>query len=377
MSTSYEARNVHANSLQLANDSSLLGSDIIGSMRDTPIGSSFSGTLEWSDGAWNPGADDPIKQRLLLSCYVLDSQHHTLFGRPRTGYLGILNTRSTEQGELVFSPVPVVGTGWYEQVHAAVSALQNTSRVSADSLDAFRQILTLASTMEFSEECQRTDIHSPLTFQQSPRIQFAYHIIMLLKHIPVRDLLAVAGESWVGGTSEKLASQQEFTSSQLVARDWAKGYTPVAESYTQDERPEIRVNVAVRHALALLGLHHRQPRSGWLWQEWALYLAALVIWAKTYALRDEADIRSRTRLSIPSPTEPTIPPHTLEQTVLGFAQKGLPNSGPRWEDAKCVLLWTKGQIEKVDVPHNCGLTNGALDVLGKLVVRGWEGGWFG
>ena len=77
------------------------------------------------------------------------------------------------------------------------------------------------------------------------------------------------------------------------------------------------------------------------------------------------------------PTFPSDDFHCMSLTKRYHLLAAATNSDINLEQAKTVLLWTKARIETVDIPHNCGLTNGALDVLGKLATRGDEAGWFG
>jgi hypothetical protein len=255
----------------------------------------------------------------------------------------------------------------------------NLDETGQDTYDAFQSMLMMASLVDGADldnpsyGVDRNTLLSPMLsrLEQSPRTKLAYHAFMLCKNTPVRDLLGVAGESWV--MAEKLSSQAEYTAAQIETRHWAKGVLDSTAEFNS-EGGRVRVSNAVRHALTILELHLNHPKTGLLFQEWAVYLASVVLWARTYVTAGK--LEQGRRLSVANLSERRLSLHELDQelpSVLTAATNGDINL----EQAKTVLLWTKARIETVDIPHNCGLTNGALDVLDKLAARGSEHGWFG
>lgn len=245
--------------------------------------------------------------------------------------------------------------------------------------DVFQSMLMMASLgdntgMDSPQYASNsTTEFTPLlsTMEQSPRMKLAYHTFMLCKHTPIRELLAVAGESWV--MAEKLTNSADYTASQIESSQWATGCADSAINFTMEiERTPVKK--AVRHAFKILELHLNHPKTGLLFQEWAVYLACVVVWARAYVTSSRAQLAPR--LAIPTSVQPRLSPHELDKSVSAVIAAGA-HSEMNIDQAMKILRWAKARIENVDIPHNCGLTNGALDVLGKLVSRGCEEGWFG
>jgi hypothetical protein len=332
------------------------------------------------------------KQRLLAACYILDSQHATLFGRSRTTcYLGAG----------MDLPFPTSLVSWdgqrlpkkrlepHDRVWQALDGGNIDESAQQRPYDVFQSMLMIACLTDSSNEGDAgfypSDPNKDLApvigaMQPSAQIKLAYNTFMLCKHTPIRDLLAVAGESWV--MAEKLSKQADFVASQVEARHWAsaEGYAPNFHDAIVDGEQGSPVQKAVRHALRIIDLHMNHPKTGLLYQEWSIYLAAVVIWAhahvSTTSRTTDHLMQQRPRLSVPNPLQPNVSAFEIEQTVSAVVANASRTEIDE-EEARRVLLWTKSAVEKVDLPHNCGLTNGALDVLGKLVMRGNEEGWFG
>jgi hypothetical protein len=338
-----------------------------------------------------PGLDGKCKQRLLVACYVLDQQHAMLFGRQRTDCLGTsVNGLSgqtlpwirsqqywdapTKSHAQLFAMKVAAGCLAYDQMFEAISDASALTENASWPQDAFRSMAMLGCVTDPTSDLRvcgfpMDDLSDPdallFAFEQTPRMRLAYHTFMLCRHTPVRDLLAVAGESWV--MAEKMSSQSQFVDAQIMVRDFVSA--PIADV----KRPESPVHFALSHALAVLDIHRKHARTGLMFQEWSIYLAAVLIWARAYVSSEQT--RPLPRLSIPNPTETKLSPHELENSVAAVIAAGA-GASLTWNEAKNVLSWTKSKIEQVDVPHNWGLTNGALDVLGKLLTRGNEQGWF-
>ncbi|KAF2169137.1 hypothetical protein M409DRAFT_20364 [Zasmidium cellare ATCC 36951] len=352
----------------------LLANDISAMMPtpvDTPIeGGSFGDDL---------GADAASKQRLLLTCFTLEQQHSMLFGRlPTDCFAGTSQDLPFPSSQLQWDAVPGHEAGApiedtaYERISDALKAASYMTEPAIAPHDAFQSTLLMAcmcqslnGILEWTDGM--TDPPMLLAAEQSPRCRLIFHTLMLCKNAQIRDLLAVAGESWV--MAEKLSTQAEHTAAQIEIRDWA------SKSFAEDIPAfgfEVPVQRALSHAFSILAIHQQHPRTGVLFQEWAVYLAAVVIWARVYVSRVDG---RHPRLSIPNATEPRPSPSELNQSAAALIQRAAtPLMG--WNESRTILLWAKMKIEKYDVPHTCGLTSGALDVLGKLVTRGNEDGWF-
>lgn len=329
------------------------------------------------------------KQRLIAACYILDSQHATLFGRKRT---------SCYSGAGMDLPFPASLVSWdgqrrgqqrlepHDRVWQALDGGSMDEPAHQRPYDVFQSMLMIACLTDSSNESDGFYPSDPSkdlapivgAMQQSAQIKLAYNTFMLCKHTPVRDLLAVAGESWV--MAEKLSKQADYVASQMEARNWADAaaYPTDFTASGLDDEQQPPVRKAVRHALRIVELHMNHPKTGLLYQEWSIYLAAVVVWAHAHVSSALPMQLQRSRLSVPdaSPPNVNLSAHEIEQTVTAVVGGG-GRGTVDLEEARRVLLWAKAAIEKVDLPHNCGLTNGALDVLGKLVARGTEDGWFG
>ncbi|KAK3651547.1 hypothetical protein LTR56_005689 [Elasticomyces elasticus] len=317
------------------------------------------------------------KQRLLIACYTIDQQHAMLFGRQRTecmnGYMTGLSLPFVQPQSYwdasqnipheIWTPKDTEAVPQHGQVYEALASVSMMTTQSKSAYDALRSTLLLSSLTDPDNDLQACgiamdDTTDPsfmlLAVEQSPRMRLTYYTLMLCRHTPIRDLLAVAGESWVLG--EKLASQAQYVGAQLSARDWARGSVDM----------ECPVQSAVHNALRILEIHLKHPKTGSLYQEWSVYLATIVIWARAY-VTDSEPKRGSHSVDRPSAWE-------LEQSVIATIAAGSNTSIER-DAAKNVLLWTKSKIEQ-NVPHNSGLMNTALDVLGKLVTKGDDEGWF-
>jgi len=366
---------------RLAGDHQALSQDTANWLHDNPM--QTNDFMEESyEGAFG-NLDAKCRQRLLIACYILDQQHATLFGRLRTTCMVVpgMNLPFARSQDYWDAPPEQqleiryqrqsAGIPCYDQVFQAMSALPSMTETAEEPHDTFRSSLMLACFADPNNDleaygCAPDSDMVPsnilLAIEQSPCMRLAFHTHMLCKYTPMRDLLCVAGESWC--MAEKLSSLEEYSRAQKVALDWAKG------TITEPGSDTASVQRALYHARQILDIHRKHPKTGLLYHEWAIYLAAVVFWARAYCCP-----RRRPRLSIPSPTEPRKSMHELEKTVSVLIDGE--TTMITWNEAASVLLWTKTQIDKVNVPHNCGLTNGALDVLGRLATRGNEGSLFG
>ncbi|KAK3678959.1 hypothetical protein LTR78_001412 [Recurvomyces mirabilis] len=374
---------------RLVHDPEALGLNMGTSLFDSPISTRHA--FEEVNVCDDATHDVQSKQYLLAACYILDQQHSLLFGRPAMQCMANANNSLTGltlpfpraqpndvEQETYQDPFSKYDPsfGQCEQVYEALSTAASIATPPDQRHDAFQSMLLLACSIDPANNVQSYGLqiderNDPttllLSLEQVPRTQLAYHTFMLCRHTPVRDLLAVAGESWV--MAEKMGSQAQYMASQMVARSWA--------SRTAGEHCNIMnrmpIQLAYFHALQILQLSAKHANTGLIFHDWSIYLAAVVVWAAAYIAHERPG--RKPRLSIPSPTVPQLSAFELEKSVKAILAAG-PQAVVGRKEAKHVLLWVKSRIEKVDVPHVCGLTNGALDVLGKLVTRGDEDGWF-
>lgn len=332
--------------------------------------------------------DLACKQNLLLTCYLVDHQHSTLFGRQLTNCLevsglGLPFPRSQQDWDE--SSGPSLQPLWPQTLSGALSETIGIDAASDQPHDTFQSSLMIACLTDLDINPSICGVNlddgseNPSilpTLDPSAHTRMAYHVAMLCRHSPVRELLAVAGESWV--MAEKLCSQAEFTLAQTTAHEWASGVHPLEPQDLLDQPTSMPQ--ALFHARKILGIYATQPRTSLQYQEWSIYLSSLVIWARAYvSTTTSPDPTKISRLSIPNPLQRQSSPseeREAEQSVAALLRAGSSSPiGPR--EARHVLLWTKTRIEQVDAAHECGVTNGAVDVLKKLLLRGDEPGWFG
>ncbi|KAK4967519.1 hypothetical protein LTR66_011952 [Elasticomyces elasticus] len=337
------------------------------------------------------------KQRLLLACYLLDYQHSSLFGRapleqsselsrtelPFPQTTPIWDATPGDDNRCIIDAWGVQHAIVYETISEAIDGATMMQVPPSHLHDAFQSLIMMAWSCK--DDVPAIDVvgypdpdHLLQTVQDSPSIKVAYHVSMLTRNTPVRDLLAVSGESWV--MAEKLTSSDLYIQSQIAVRSWAGQTTGTAYSAypRMSSSNEVAVNRAVYHALELLRLFSdsNDAMTGLLFDEWSIYLASLVLWARSYATSTNVQSSRRVSVSIPQPSEPRTP--HIDQ-AMGAILLSATHEDSAWMSDKStgvVLQWTKQRLERVGPPHNCGVTNGALDVLGKLVCRGAEEGWF-
>lgn len=328
-------------------------------------------------GAFDGGLEQESRKRLLAAYYLLDCQHATLFGRstittvslspdslPFPRHQGLWDTMLTQQ----FTPYGYdPDAPSYELMLQARMAAESSSGMSDAPHDLFGSMMLLAGMTEDPQlnasaigTEERTCAFKSVA-ERSPRTNLAHHATMLCKHASIRDLLAVAGESWV--MAEKMRSQADYSAAQISVKSWAGGFDDESSnSY-----------LALKHALNIIKIHQQCTKIGLLFDEWALHLASTVIWARAFTSMEH---HRHPRLPVSSSDEPRASSHELNRCVSRILQAGA-DASIAWEDAKGLLLWSKVKLERANASHACGLTNGALDVLGKLILRGDEEGcWF-
>lgn len=364
---------------QLANDDGLFLSSIGDEMNLSSANTYATGSLNELMKSPLLSQGSEIKRRLLLACFVLDQQHALLFGRRRT---------SCSHGRPMDFYLPKSQVDW-DSASAPTNdwAKDDTTdriwqavdrKTLADShqepYDAFQSMVLLACILYPEPDSNAWDCETGMSrlqpmLRNSPALQLTYETFMLCHHTVVRDLLGVVGESWI--MAEKMCSEADFTMSQIECRHWALTVTGKDVSGIPEEQSSIEH--AAAHALQILAIHRAHPKTGLIFQEWAVYLSAIVIWAKAYASPAAAEDRKKRVTS--NSTLAELSPLEIELTVGAYISAGS-DRPPTMADAMAILAWVKSGIERVDIPHNCGLLNGAVDVLGRLLVRGEDERWF-
>jgi len=309
------------------------------------------------------------RQRLLAAYYILDQEQSTLFGRRRTDVpdfspasLSLPQPLHIWDSDLAFHNGPYdQADGWrYERLGNL--GQYDASPSATGYFDVFVASLTLAysSDTEMLVPTEPRSVPSNLDLYTPPsnssHIDLARHTFALCNSVPIRALLAAAGESWV--MAEKLSLYADYKACQQTLKLWTS-------TSTSD---------AFAHALKIIHLHRAHPKTTCLYHEWSLHLATLVLWACTYARRLSS---KPLRLSIPLSTEveAAVPAHELDKALTNLLQAGTDGQW-MWDDAKCVVAWAKTRIEKTGSVRFCGVVSGAVDVLKAIMARGDEDGWF-
>ncbi|KAL9088023.1 MAG: hypothetical protein Q9165_006364 [Trypethelium subeluteriae] len=324
------------------------------------------------------------KRRLLTLCYLLDSQKRSLF--PQS-----LEHEQVSGLNLPFLPSSECWDGstaedvaqWRQESaeFSYVSEILNgtvaPSSHTIEPFDPVRSALLIAVAKETDPR-----LLDPSRLAPQPSTQLLYLATLLAHCTPLRALLAIAGESWVMG--EKLPSLAEYESLRASLRLWATADESGHGTISNNTTTSLSQNsaTALTTALRILRLELNRPpaeaRAATLVEQWAVYLAALVLWARMYAVvhalppgqGQQQQGEKGFGHGTPSMGSETaqIPVHT----TLAKVEAG------RWEDVVKgrgvvgVLTWVRGKING----SSNGLVVEAVLVLGKLVERGSEEEWF-
>ncbi|RMY63900.1 hypothetical protein D0863_10202 [Hortaea werneckii] len=272
--------------------------------------------------------DVTCEQRLLSMCYILDQSNAAFFGRFQANCLAVpgyslpfpqaasLWDVSPKQQLDADSQGCAASMPSFDIVSHALETLSNTPANAKPELDAFQLELLIASVsgkntgadVFGSFSARPIDELSLVSASEvSPHIRLTYHLHMLCRSTPVQSLLSVASEGWcVGG---KLNSHGNYNKAQADAEEWAKA------TASRHGEPTA-IDQASSHARNVLAIHRTYPRTGLLYQEWALFLSAIVIWARAYVSFNSGRRRPRLSISIPDPHWTKHSKLNMEKTVL-------------------------------------------------------------
>ena len=237
------------------------------------------------DGDWIRWIDLSSQQRLLQCCYILETQQTTLLARTHTRSL-INNT-----GYNLPFPVPTDlwdaqnANAWAmtaSQYGHLPSTLYEMNQMGAPALDRFQSSFLIAAHYNHFE--------NPSPYLSPSRIQDIDHLVdsslitqhhlltaKLLQATPIRELLAVSGESWI--LSEKVTSMRSFSDYRSTVKTWVtKLWNTNADSGSQIVKDALKAAVSILRQ-ALLD----EDLSVEFGVEMGLYYAVLVIWAVTVA----------------------------------------------------------------------------------------------
>ncbi|KAK5081969.1 hypothetical protein LTR05_007111 [Lithohypha guttulata] len=236
--------------------------------------------------------ENEARRRIFHACSILDMQQVVLFGERPT----------------IITHVPAVGQDFNAQeglelpcgealwncpfeewaANALIASPMNISTARKNyrttTLDDFsffqHQIIYANSTAPqrcLDEECSPTQGSGLLG-----RTRFNYHVFQMAKYMPVRAILAVAGDSWLLG--KKIESESDYDQAKSVVREWV--------NMTKTATPSEQVADFIRahwHALKVLrtiiNLEDKKApfrTTHMLHEDWAVYLATLVCWIRGY-----------------------------------------------------------------------------------------------
>jgi len=230
-----------------------------------------------------------VWQRLLTSCYVLESQQAMLLARvPQT---------SLYQQAGVDLPFPAHSLVWdaatlddwvvATQQHASSPkcVFEVTHAPVIVPCDPFQSSILIAVFYNWSEIASPY-INAPVTedidhildpsFTTKQRLLTA----KLLQVTPIRALLAVSGESWI--LFEKVPSQQAYNRFKTTLRTWVSQVW----SSPEDASQPVASKEAMRLAIQILHMALEEQPEGFelnMGSDMGVYFAALVLWAATTA----------------------------------------------------------------------------------------------
>lgn len=301
--------------LQFGENFRIITSNIVDNV--SALAQSESATYE----RWGQWVELSTQQRLLLCCYILESQQATLLARNSQPSLIQLSGFDL--------PFPAYSALWdatnpsdwamaaQQYVHQPY-VYQITPDMTATALDCFQSSLLIAA--HYNHFSNPAPYLAPPPFvaidhllDSSPITKHLLLTAKLLQVTPIRALLAVSGESWI--LSEKVPSPQAFSNYKTTLRTWVTGlWTNVAEQHTPiKEALKLSIEI-LQHALAQPA-HTLRLELG---ADMGLYFAALTIWAVTVAANTRINLpqtqnqphRFQSHSPLPSnPTYPSTPTH--------------------------------------------------------------------
>lgn len=287
------------------------------------------------------------KRRLLLACYALEVQQNLFFG----------SHRPVSDKNL---PVPCCKALWeaknLEEWQYLASQESHDTRSLADALaasyagestitDSFLLNVAIAhSSHSAMVDPTGSSPAAPQPDSQTPASLFAVDAATLALSSPVLELLAVSGETFVLG--QKLATQDQYHEAFEELKNWAASERSLP---------------ALQAAARLFTMALQQERIGLIYEDWALMLAGLVLWA-CVMWPQQQKIQGRV-----SP----LPPHgiaELTKRAVNVAsgqpeQAWLEGRAMSWGSARACLAFVRQRVD-----GRIGwLVQDACGVLGKLI----------
>lgn len=289
--------------------------------------------------------DQETRRRLLLACYSIESQQAALVERHRNPtYLNMSMPCSAELWEAPDSST------WQQQLinhePAYPTCLYDAMTNSRNLDDPFIASIMIAFLASHGETIT-PEPTALATITSSPQGALIYHATQLVSHIPLRSILAVAGESFVLG--HKIQSMQQYGNAKTSLDKWTETEGAAKAMY---------------HAARLLRLIFDRGTIGILWEDWTLYLAALVCWTVGIWTQSAGIPRIAGPLD-ESQIEPQMRSFLARFNCDGENASTDP-SVTDYVGTKACLAWTS---KKIAGQGKGGLVSDAHFVLKKLVKR--------
>lgn len=260
--------------------------------------------------------ENEARRRIFHACNVLDAQQVALFGQRPTivTHNNIPRVLPESRGgvdlpcqESLWNASPV--EAWASKAAASTPVSVQTARANYDHASvedySFFQHQIINSQGGELHRCTDEVPSPPLSNVQISKTRFNYHVFQMTRYLPVRQILIVAGESWLLG--KKVEYEADYIQARRIIREWLN----LATTKTPDNRDANCVR-AYWHALKVLrllvdpfDLQSRWRTTHLLHEDWSVYLATLVCWAHSYG-QNIAFVRTRASTSISTVTSPSL-----------------------------------------------------------------------
>jgi hypothetical protein len=226
-------------------------------------------------------------QRLLLSCYVLESQQRLLLAReslpslihdsqfdiPFPAHSSLWDATSATEWTIATQQHSYVPSYVYEITPGSLSI----------PLDTFQSSVILAMHYNIHENptpyiSSSTSPNLESLLDAAPATTRMLLVAKLVQVTPIRALLAIAGESWI--FSEKVATPQVFAALKTTLRTW------VAQLWSTSNSEFVPVKEALKLSIKILQQAVEEQRDSVpleMGTDMGIFFAALVLWAITVA----------------------------------------------------------------------------------------------
>ncbi|KAF2475328.1 uncharacterized protein BDR25DRAFT_101802 [Lindgomyces ingoldianus] len=264
---------------------------------------------------WSQWVELSSQQHLLLCCYILESQQTTLLARqPQPS---ILQTTSG-----FGLPFPAHAALWdatdhtewgmaaQQYLHFPTYVYEITPETSVGPFDSFQSSLLIAAYYNhFSNAMPYLSGPSLVVIDhlldQSPLTKHRLLTAKLLQVTPIRELLAVAGESWI--LSEKVTSPPDFANCKATLRTWVSAlWTPTTDAQSQAVKDALKLAIEIMQHAMMTPFNNLRLKLG---ADMGLFFATLVIWAVTVAANTRINTPQAQCQPLRYPSHSPLPSH--------------------------------------------------------------------